>query len=207
MTTDHEHPKPKRKAPAALLAAQVRFKPGHAGLAKCTAIARGTGKRCGHIAAHGLATCRFHHAGTRARLLKSGLARCEAWTWKRPAHQCANAAKPGTGGLCTMHARLAAQGHTDARGRGFMRTPAGQRVKRVPKRVPHNAHPPKPKHMSPVLAHAAPRELRALPVWRVCTGQRERAALVQAYMQRDVHPDTWRKAVRDVHERARERDT
>lgn len=79
----------------------------------------------------------------------------------------------------------------------------GQRVKRVPKRVVHNARP-KRKRASPVLAHAAPRALRALPVWRACAGQRERAALVQAYMQRNEHPDTWRAMVRDVLARARE---
>ena len=64
--------------------------------------------------------------------------------------------------------------------------------------------PKPPKRVSPAEAHAAPRALRALPVWRLCTGQRERAALVLAYEQRDVHPEAWRKAVRDVHERARD---
>jgi hypothetical protein len=102
------------------------------------------------------------------------------------------------GCLCTTHARLAAQGHTDARGRGLVLVSAGQRERYVGKRVTCAA-PHKRDHVQAVeQVRAAPHELGALPVWRMCTGQRERAALAGAWAQRDTHPGAWRDAVRKV---------
>ena len=181
-----DRPKPKRTLPAACAAAAVKFLPGWPGRKRCTSTKR-DGTPCGMLAAHGQDTCTVHHRQMRARLLTVRRARCPVLRVKRPPCQCA---KPVTSGsVCGHHARQA------ARGVPLVLVPAGQRVAHMPPR------PPKPKRASPVLAHAAPRELRALPAWRACTGQRERAALVQAYMARDTHPEAWRAMVRALHER------
>ena len=62
------------------------------------------------------------------------------------------------------------------------------RATRCPARDALRARPP-----------AAPPELRALPVWRACTGQREvRRALVHAWLARESDPAAWRNAVRQA---------
>lgn len=185
MSSTFDEFRPKKAAPAALLAAQVRFKPGHPGRAICTSTTK-QGKRCGHLAAHGMATCYVHHASTRARLLKLGRPRCAAWRIKRPQAQCGQLCAPGRD-LCYAHVAAQAQGT-------LVLTPAGQRERYTLARS--RAAPPK--RTSPRLAHAAPRELRALPVWRMCSGQRERAALVEAWAQRGEHPEAWRAILRRV---------
>lgn len=45
-------------------------------------------------------------------------------------------------------------------------------------------------------APVAPQELRELAVWRLCTGQRERNALVHAWHARESDPAAWRMLVR-----------
>lgn len=195
MSSPDTNERPKRPMPAKLILNRKPFRPGHPGLKRCTSITK-AGKPCGHLAAHGQETCYIHHRQIRARLHTLRRERCPVLRIKRPQCQCTRpVARGSTSGVCTWHATLA------ARGVPLVLVPAGQRVARMPPRER------KPKRASPMLAHAAPRELRALPVWRACAGQRERAALVSAYLQRDVHPDTWRAAVRDVLARAQERDT
>ena len=189
MSSDYDGFRQKKDIPAALRAAQVRFKPGHPGREICTATTR-QGKRCGHLAAHGMATCYVHHAGTRARLLKLGRPRCAAWRIKRPQAQCGQLCAPGRD-LCYAHVAAEAQGT-------LVLTPTGQRERYTHAHDARYAHAAPLKRTSPRLAHAAPRELRALPVWRMCSGQRERAALVEAWVQRGEHPEAWRAIVRRV---------
>lgn len=198
--------KPKRTAPAALLAAQVRFLPGWPGRKRCKSKRRRDGEPCQLLAAHGMDTCHVHHSGMRARLLTLRRARCEAWTWKRPSRQCKHAAAKGSH-LCAWHARLAAEGHTDARGRGFMLVSPGQRQRHRPKLAKPVTPHERDHRQARGRARTVPPELGALSVWRMCTGQHDRAALVNAWAQRDTSPGLWREAVRAVLAAHAEADT
>jgi hypothetical protein len=182
--------RPKKKAPAALLAAQVRFKPGKVGRRICKAKRRRDGGQCGHLAAHGFDTCAYHHRGIWGRIKKLGHKRCAAKRVKRPQGQCGQLCAPGED-VCSYHVRARAAGT-------LVLMPAGQRERYTRSRVKRAAPP---KRASPVLAYAAPRELRATSTWRMARGTREQAALVQAWAQRDTSPEAWRAMVRRMHER------
>jgi hypothetical protein len=189
MSIPHDFERPKKKAPAALLAAQVRFKPGKVGRPICKAMTR-AGKRCGHLAAHGFDTCALHHRGIWARLQKLGHKRCAAKRVKRPQGQCGRLCAPGDD-VCSYHAQARAAGT-------LVLMPAGQRERYTRSRVTRAAPP---KRASPALAYAAPRELRATSTWRMARGTREQAALVEAWAQRDTSPEAWRAMARRIHGR------
>lgn len=188
--------RPKRRAPAAWLAAmrRVSFQPGKPGKIMCSAPKR-DGNPCGNLAVKGSRACQHHGGGRVRHRLRTMRPRCCAQTVDGA--QCEHVAmegsqydrKPNRDGLCARHARRLAEGLP------VTRMHAGQRVPymRAPAtRGSASAHGNARTYMS----EAPPPELRATEAWRRASTLAQRAALLRAWEQRETSPALWRQAVR-----------